>query len=102
MAVRPSDTPVSLGAFPQLPHLEVSDKHCFDATDPGEYNSGLRRPRIWRKLLITKNEYLLAAGAAVCSFGLFQAAPGGKTLTSALSSLHWRGAVQAEPYLCPS
>lgn len=39
----------------------------------------------------------LAVVAVVCPFGLFQRAPGGKTFTSALISLHCHGAGQAEP-----
>lgn len=56
MMVRPSPTPVSLGTFPQLPHLEVSDEHCFDATDAGEHDGGPGRPRTWRKLLMTRKQ----------------------------------------------
>lgn len=103
--MRPSHAPVSPSTFPQLPHLEVSDKHWFHATSPGEHNSGPGRPRTWRKLLITRKQAWVHSccwSSRYCSFGLFESAPGGKTLTSALSSLHWHGAVQAEPYLCPS
>lgn len=42
---------------------------------------------------------ILAAGAVVIPFGLFQRAPAGKTFTSTLISLHCHGAVQAETYL---
>jgi len=56
MTVRPSHTLVSLSTFPQLPHLEVSDKHYFDATSPMEHSGGPGRPHTWRKLLTARKQ----------------------------------------------